>query len=511
MTQTTDFQSFLTAREHNPMVSVCREVFADFDTPASIYRKVANLAPGTFLLESAEQGGVWTRFSFVGAGSFGVLGEKDGRAHWAPAPGSPLSEERLLPGGVGHLEPLEALDRAYNRWKSDQVPGLPPLTSGFVGFLGWETIRQLEVLREPELPELDLPLQAMSLVSDLVVIDHREGSVVLIVNTLVDDDEADAQAQWDEAQSRLDQLQQTLAEPQASPLATMDRDATATVTPLTDEGKFLGDVETAKYRINQGDIEQVVLSQRFDVTCTADPLDVYRVLRHLNPSPFLYLLAFADNDGQPFHVVGSSPEALITVADGRVYTHPIAGSRPRGETAEADAALERELLADEKERSEHVMLVDLSVKDLSRVCDPTSVEVTEYMRIERFSHVMHIVSSVEGDLAPGENAISALRATFPAGTLSGAPKPTALEIIDDLEPVRRGVYGGVVGYFGLGGAADLAIAIRTATIRDGIAMIQAGAGIVADSVPENEHQECRNKAAAPIRAVSIANTLQRLT
>lgn len=510
MNKTTRYDDFVRAREANPIVSVCREIFADFDTPTSVYRKVANLATGTFLLESAEQGGVWTRFSFVGAGSFGVLGEAGGKARWKPAQGSALTEERLLPGGVAEMEPLEALEAVYQRWASAQVEGLPPLASGFVGFLGWETIRQILDVPESERPPIGIPVQGMSLVSDLIVIDHREGSMILIANSLSDDKTADPNAEWEQAQGRLDDLQRRLGQEFPSPLATIDREADVQVTSLTDSEVFQRDVRTAKERISRGELEQVVLSQRFDVDCRANPLDVYRVLRHLNPSPFLYLLALETNEGEPFHVVGSSPEALMTVNDGRVYTHPIAGSRPRGATHEEDQALEVELLADEKERAEHVMLVDLAKADLQRVCDASSVEVTEYMRVERFSHVMHIVSSVEGTLRDGDTAISALRATFPAGTLSGSPRTTAVELIDELEPTRRGVFGGVVGYFGLGGAADLAIAIRTATIRGGVAMVQAGAGIVSDSDPQKEDEECRNKAAAPVRAIGIANTLERL-
>lgn len=510
MTLTTTPDEFRIARESNRVTSVCREVFADTDTPVSIYRKVAAGKLGTFLLESAEQGGVWTRFSFVGAGVFGVLSERDGRAHWIPTEGSDLSAERLVPGGVAHLAPVEALNAAYEHWASAQVEGLPPLTSGFVGYLGWETIRQFERLENPPTEGPDFPTQGMSFVSELVVIDHREGAVVLIANVLTDDPDEEPDAQWAEAQARLDRLQDALMAPVSTPLGVLDRQAIPNATRLTPEAEYLAGVEIAKQRIVDGDIFQVVLSQRFDMPCTADPLDVYRVLRHLNPSPFLYLLNAADNENRPFAVVGSSPEALITVGDGRVLSHPIAGSRPRGVDIEQDQLLEKELLADEKERSEHIMLVDLARNDLLRVCEPSSVEVTEFMRIERFSHIMHIVSTVEGELAPGENAISALQATFPAGTLSGAPKPMALQIIDELEQVRRGVYGGVVGYFGLGGAADLAIAIRTATIQDGVAMVQAGGGIVADSVAETEDLESRNKAAAPLRAVAIANSLQEI-
>ncbi len=542
MSLTTTRAAFDAALASHAVIPVCREIFADADTPVGIYRKVAGSRPGTFLLESAEQGGVWTRFSFVGAGSFGVLGERDGAAHWSPDPAFDVSAERLLPGGVDSLAPVAALSALYERWRSPQVAGLPPLASGFVGYLGWETVRQFEKLEGAPAVGSGLPTQGLSFVSELVVIDHREGSVVLLANVLNDaalddaglddaafDDAAldgaatgdaasadvaagsSADAQWARAQARLDALQAALSAPEPSPLSSVDRAATAQPHRLTSTPEFLATVETAKRYIVDGDIFQVVPSQRFDQECTADPLDVYRVLRHLNPSPYLYLLQLEDAAGEPFSVVGSSPEALVTVQEsGHVLTHPIAGSRPRGASIEEDQQHERDLLADEKERAEHLMLVDLARNDLLRVCEPGSVEVTEFMRIERFSHIMHIVSSVEGRKRADANPIDVFRATFPAGTLSGAPKPRALQIIDELEPVQRGVYGGVVGYFGLGGAADLAIAIRTATIKNGVAMVQAGAGVVADSVPQTEDAECRSKAAAPLRAIAIANTLRTL-
>lgn len=514
MSLTTSRQDFAKACASHSVVSVCRQVFADADTPVSIYRKVAASRPGTFLLESAEQGGVWTRFSFVGAGSFGVLGEQGGKAAWFPHEGSPLSEERLLPGGVSDLSPVQALRAVYERWQAPQVPGLPPLVSGFVGYLGWDTVREFERLPHPPASGPAIPTQALSFVSELVVVDHREGALVLVANVLADgvgEDAAEAQRLWLDAQERLDDLARRLSQPLASPLAEVGEDLSQEVTRLTSTPEFMAQVEKAQHYIVEGDIFQVVPSQRFDVPCEVPPLAVYRVLRHLNPSPYLYLLQLTTPAGEPFAVVGSSPEALVTVQEsGHVRTHPIAGSRPRGVTVEEDQALERELLADEKERAEHLMLVDLARNDLLRVCEPTSVEVTEFMRIERFSHIMHIVSTVEGQTRDGQNAVDVFRATFPAGTLSGAPKPRALEIIDELEPVRRGVYGGVVGYFGLGGAADLAIAIRTATIMDGVASVQAGAGIVADSVPASEDQECQNKAAAPLRAIAVANALRQL-
>ena len=282
---------------------------------------------------------------------------------------------------------------------------------------------------------------------------------------------------------------QGLAQPSEAWLAHVDLATPADPVSRTPKDDFLGAVTEAKRRIVDGDIFQVVISQRFELDCPAPAVDVYRVLRALNPSPYMYLLALERPDGGEYTIVGSSPEALVKVQNGRAFTHPIAGSRPRGATPEEDLDLETALLADEKERAEHLMLVDLARNDLLKVCAAGSVEVTEFMRVERFSHIMHIVSSVEGDILPGATAIDVFRATFPAGTLSGAPKPRALEIIDELEPAQRGVYGGVIGYFGFSGDADLAIAIRTATIMDGVARVQAGGGLVADSVPESEFQE----------------------
>ena len=270
-------------------------------------------------------------------------------------------------------------------------------------------------------------------------------------------------------------------------------------------------VETAKEHIRAGDAFQIVLSQRFDVPTTAQPLEIYRVLRATNPSPYMYLLQLPRPGGDPLAVVGSSPEALVTVRDGLVTMHPIAGTRPRGVSEEDDILLAKDLLADRKERSEHVMLVDLGRNDLGRVCSPGTVKVVDFFTIERYSHVMHIVSTVTGSLAPGRTGFDALMACFPAGTLSGAPKPRAMQIIDELEPARRGIYGGVVGYLDFAGDVDTAITIRTALLAGGVAHVQAGAGVVADSVPANEDAECQNKAAAVIGAVASAATLRSVS
>ncbi len=487
------------------VVPVIREIFADGETPVGVYRKLAEGKPGTFLLESAEQGGIWSRFSFVGVSSFGVLTQDGDSARWLDY-GLPV--ERAL--GTEHpTEPLAALAHLYERWNTPHVDGHPPLTGGLVGFIGWEAVRQLEHL--PNIPpaEFAVPGQALSFVSELIVLDHRFGTIMLIAAAL-NDGTVERDELWGDTQQRLDAMQDAIAQPTQAWLADVDLSIAPEPTPRTTHDDYIAAINRSKKFIHDGDVFQVVISQRFDLEVTADPLDVYRVLRTLNPSPYMYLLTLVDINGEPYSIVGASPEALVKVSGDRVYMHPIAGSRPRGDTPERDIELAEELLADRKEQAEHLMLVDLARNDLQKVCIPGTVEVTEFMQVERFSHIMHLVSSVEGDLTPDSNSIDVFRATFPAGTLSGAPKPRALEIIDELEPAQRGVYGGVVGYFDFAGDADLAIAIRTATLVGGVAHVQAGAGLVADSDPAAEHQEAHNKAAAPLRAVAVANAMRRI-
>jgi anthranilate synthase component 1 len=437
-----------------------------------------------------------------------MLTEVDGRAQWlgnAPV-GLPTDGD-----------PLAALRDTIAALHTERFPGLPPLTGGMVGYLSYDSVRRWERLPDANPDEIGVPEIAMLLATDLAVLDHHDGSVLLIANAInydaTDDRVDDA---WSDAVTRLDAMQSDLARHSAASAATYDTDAQVEVTSRTDRADYLAGVEACKEHIRAGDAFQIVLSQRFSAPCPASSLDVYRVLRVTNPSPYMYLLRVPVTDGADgaladevaFDVVGSSPEALVKVEGGRALLHPIAGSRPRGATPEEDAALGEELLADEKERAEHLMLVDLGRNDLGRVCAPGSVEVVDFMSVERYSHIMHIVSTVVGRLAEGRTAYDVLAATFPAGTLSGAPKPRAMEIIDDLEPVRRGIYGGAVGYLDFAGDLDTAIAIRTAVIRDGVAHVQAGGGLVADSVPETEDQECRNKAAAVLRAVAMAATMR---
>ncbi|HEU5033365.1 MAG TPA: anthranilate synthase component I [Mycobacteriales bacterium] len=491
-----DLDGFLAALGHDRVVPVRRRLLADAETPLSAYRKLAAGRPGTFLLESAEHGGVWSRYSFIGVRSAATLSEQDGRAVWS---------------GIGPEDhpddPLEALRDAVARLHTPRrTPGLPPLTGGLVGYLGYDAVRRMERLPATNPDDLRIPEMQFLLATDLAVLDHADGTILLIANVIhrltpyAEDDPARAYA---DAVARLDAMEADLARPAQSSVATVTRRQPAAFTGRTPPGGYQDAVRRAKDYIAAGDIFQVVPSQRFEVETTADPLDVYRMLRASNPSPYMYLLRLDGLD-----IVGSSPEAHVKVTAGRALLHPIAGTRPRGATPEEDTRLAAELLHDPKERAEHVMLVDLGRNDLGRVCGPGSVDVVELMAIERYSHVMHIVSTVVGDLAPGKDAFDALVATFPAGTLSGAPKIRAMEIIEELEPTRRGVYGGVVGYFDVGGDLDTAIAIRTTVMRAGKAYVQAGGGIVADSDPAAEEQETRNKAAAVLAAIATAETLR---
>ncbi len=482
-------EQFDALRAAQPVVAVTRRLLADAETPVGVYRKLAGNRSGTFLLESAEQGKQWSRWSFVGVRSAGVLTEQDGRALWV-GEGLPTTSE----------DPLEAVQEAAELLRSPGNPDLPPLTGGLVGYLGYDVIRRIERLPSTAPDELGMPELAMMLVQDLAVIDHSDGTVLLIANVLPG-------GAYDDAVARLDAMAAALAEPAPATVSTVDLTATPEVERRLSPQDYEAAVEAGREHIRAGDVFQVVLSQRFSVRTDVDALDVYRVLRASNPSPYMYLLRFAGRES-PYDVVGSSPEALVTVTGERAVVHPPAGTRPRGATPEDDVRIADELRADPKEQAEHVMLVDLARNDLGRVCVPGSVDVRGFMRVERYSHVMHLVSTVFGQVTPGCTALDVLRATFPAGTVSGAPKPRAMEIIEELEPHRRNLYAGTVGYLDAGGDMDMAIAIRTAVLHAGSAYVQAGAGIVADSDPAAEQAECENKAAAVLRAVAAADTLR---
>ncbi|HET8768850.1 MAG TPA: anthranilate synthase component I [Pedococcus sp.] len=496
--------TFSVLAQDRRVIPVVRRLMADAETPVGVYRKLAQDRPGTFLLESAEHGGVWSRYSIVGAASRATLTERGGEALWLGEP--PVG----VPTGGN---PLEALRDTVAALATEPVEGLPPLTGGMVGAITYDAVRRWERVPDTNPDVLDVPELAMMLATDLAVLDHADGSLLLVANAVNYDatDERVEQA-WADAVARLDAMTADLAAAAPSTVATVDPDAfdraRQGVTSNTTQSDFEQMVQDAKEDIRAGEVFQVVLSQRFSTPCPADALDVYRALRTANPSPYMYLLRLPHPDGGSYDVVGSSPEALVKVTGRRAITHPIAGSRPRGKTPEEDLALAEDLLADPKERSEHVMLVDLGRNDLQRVCEPGTVDVVEFMNVRRYSHVTHLESTVVGDIRPGCTAYDVLRATFPAGTLSGAPKPRALSLIEHYEPSRRGVYGGVVGYLDFHGDLDMAIAIRTALVKDGTAHVQAGAGIVADSVPTTEYEETVNKAAAALRAVATASALR---
>ncbi|MEW2220581.1 anthranilate synthase component I [Streptomyces sp. NPDC006990] len=495
-----DLATFRTLAKNRRVIPVTRRLLADGDTPIALYRKLAAERPGTFLLESAENGRTWSRYSFIGVRSDAALTVRGGEAHWQGTPpvGVPTDGDPL----VALRETVEALHTPRDLHRGGE---LPPFTGGMVGYLGYDIVQRLEKIghHPGTADDLGLPELTMLLTSDLAVLDHRDGTVLLIANAINHNDlDTGVDEAYADAVRRLDAMAADLARPAPVDPVALPASELPSVEARSGGATYQGWVEDIKERIRGGEAFQVVPSQRFEARCEASALDVYRVLRATNPSPYMYLLRF-----EGFDIVGSSPEALVKVEDGRAMMHPIAGTRPRGATPGEDTALAEELLADPKERAEHLMLVDLGRNDLGRVCEPGSVEVVDFMSIERYSHVMHIVSTVTGQLAPDRTAFDALTSCFPAGTLSGAPKPRALQIIEELEPTRRGVYGGCVGYLDFAGDSDTAIAIRTALLRDGTAYVQAGAGVVADSDPEAEDTECANKAAAVLRAVRTAERL----
>lgn len=494
------------------VIPVTRRLLADGVTAIGLFNALCGDRAGTFLLESAEQGRNWSRYSFIGVRCAAMLTERDGEAAWLG---------RAPRGVPASGRAVDALRDTVDLLRTHPMPGLPPLTGGLVGYLTYDSVRSWESVPDANPDELGIPDLGFLLATDLAVLDHADGSVLLIANAInYDASDERVDDAWHDAIGRLDRMQEQLSSPRAVSVARYEASAASDAVSRTSKNDYLDQVERAKEYIRAGDAFQVVLSQRFSAPCPASAFDVYRILRATNPSPYMYLIRIPEDDlGRPddatgalsekvaFEIVGSSPEALVTVTNGECVLHPIAGTRPRGSSAEQDAALAEELSKDIKERAEHVMLVDLGRNDLGRVCAPGSVSVVDFMSVERYSHVMHLVSTVTGALAPGRSAYDVLAATFPAGTLSGAPKPRAMAIIDELEPVRRGLYGGCVGYFDFAGNFDAAIAIRTALIKDNVAHVQAGGGLVADSVPETEYLECVNKAAAVVRAVAAAATL----
>ncbi|MDT8450524.1 MAG: anthranilate synthase component I [Wenzhouxiangellaceae bacterium] len=479
-------------------IPVWRSVAADLDTPLSVYLKLAD-GPNSFLLESVEGGENWGRYSMIGLPCRRVY-RASGRRFEV------LDHGRVVDRHEG-VDPLDEIEALQHGIRTPVIEGLPKFSGGLVGYFGYETVQliepKLDFSAKPD--PLGIPEILLLEVDELAVFDNLSGRLFLIVHA-----DATDEAGFDAAERRLDQLSHRLraGSPGYPPAIELPIPAEADFEYGFERADFERAVEKIRDYILAGDAMQVVLSQRMSVDLAARPLDVYRALRSLNPSPYMYFFDFHDDrhgHGGDFQVVGSSPEVLVRVADGQALVRPIAGTRPRGASEREDRELAQELLSDPKERAEHLMLIDLGRNDIGRIAEIGSVELTDRMLIERYSHVMHIVSQVRGRLAPDTGVIDVLRATFPAGTLSGAPKVRAMEIIAELEPVRRGIYAGAVGWMNRHGEADFAIAIRTALVAGGRIHLQAGAGIVADSDPAREWEETMNKGRALIRAIAEAS------
>ena len=492
MKQTT-FDEFVDLSRRGTFVPVVKEIIADLLTPVSAFLKIAEHSDYAFLFESVEGGEQVARYSFLGKDPFLVLKARSGRTIVDRSGVTAESEEAFVP----------ALRRLMAEFRSPFVPGLPRFTGGAVGFIGYDASPLFEPALQQAWSRAPWSAQAgaedeagFMLFDTVLAFDHVKHRILIIANARVTADE-DLNALYQFACAKIQflerELERGLSQPEPS------SNGVPAIRANQSQQTFEAGVRTIKERIGAGDIYQAVLSQRFEADVTADPFTVYRALRHVNPSPYMYFIRMGG-----LAIVGSSPEMLVRVEGRRVETHPIAGTRPRGTNDEEDLRLAEELKRNEKERAEHVMLVDLGRNDLGRVCEYGSVRVPQYMALERYSHVMHLVSTVDGRLAEDRDHLDALVACFPAGTVSGAPKIRAMQILSELEPTRRDIYAGAVGYIDFAGNLDFCIAIRTITIRDGKARIQAGAGIVADSNPEAEYDETRDKAQALLQALAMA-------
>ena len=471
------------------VIPVCKDILGDLLTPASAFLRVAHGRHRAFLLESVEGGERLARYSFIGWDPFIIVRGKE-KSVWNERQGEIVEEK---------TEGFNKLREISQRFKTVPMADLPPFLGGGVGYFAYDLVRQFEKLPCQASDDLGLDDYQVMYFSTILAFDHLRHRIHIISNIFNDREEEDLEAKYNDAVLRIEKIEKRLKIPISLP-SPIPQSAIPEPVSNISESDYYSNVRRAKEHIQAGDIFQVVLSQRFAMPIHCDPFDIYRALRFINPSPYMFFLRMDD-----LHLVGASPEMLVKVRDGRVEYGPIAGTRPRGKTPDEDARLRSELLADEKERAEHIMLVDLGRNDLGRVCTFGSVKVTDLMRIERYSHVMHLVSSVEGKLRNDLDCFHALESCLPAGTVSGAPKVRAMEIIEAMEPRRRGVYGGSVGYIDFSGNLDTCIALRTLVIKDGVAYIQAGGGIVADSNPEREREESINKASALVRAVKFAH------
>ncbi len=459
-------------REKGNLVPVYREMMADLETPVSAYLKIAR-GNYSFLLESVEGGERLARYSFIGTEPSLII----------------------MTGRENPVDPLTLVEKEFQHYRPVTVSGLPRFHGGIVGYLSYEVARYFEKLPAPDNDPLGLPESILMLADTLLVFDHLTHKIKIVAHAHLDGDVAKA---YREATEKIDRMVERLRQPIIS-TPSPSTEAESPVTSNLSQAEFENIVKKTKDYIYAGDVIQAVLSQRLSKRTDASPFAIYRALRSINPSPYMYFLHLDD-----CHIIGASPELLVRVEDGIVSNHPIAGTRPRSHDPDRDLELAMELRKDEKERAEHIMLVDLGRNDIGRISEPGTVSVTQFMDIERYSHVMHLVSHVQGKLRAGMTQYDALRACFPAGTVSGAPKIRAMEIIAELEPDKRGPYAGAVGYFDFSGNLDTAIAIRTIVLKDGVAHMQAGGGIVADSIPENEYQESLNKAQALLAAIKQA-------
>lgn len=506
------------------LIPVTRRLLADIETPLSAYRKIRG-AGESFLFESVEGGEHIGRYSFVGCNPRALIRQTGNRVDYIEngktvetfevlnnrsqtPPSPPRSGGEVAAGRQGISvvkDGIEVVERVMKKYRAVSVPGLPRFTGGAVGFIGYEFIHDVEpVVPRPPKDELGTPTMIFLIADQLLIFDRVEQTITVLVNAVLDDF-ANPEEAYESAVAEIERLVSLLEQPtEHRPVSVPTETPSVPFESNMSKEKFFANVSKAKQYITAGDIIQVVGSQRFSAQFNATPVDLYRAARSINPSPYMFLLEF---DG--FSLVGASPEIHVRCEDHTVEIRPIAGTRRRGHTPEEDLALEKELLADPKERAEHVMLVDLARNDLGRVCNFGSVQVRDLMIIERYSHVMHIVSQVEGKLSPDKTLYDLMRATFPAGTLSGAPKIRAMQIIAELEQTARGSYGGCVGYFSFNGNLDTCITIRTALVKDGKAYVQAGGGWVNDSTPEAEFQETVNKSKAMLKAVALAESFAK--
>ncbi len=482
-------KEFIKLARSGNLIPVYREILADFETPLSAYSKIGS-DDYSFLLESVEGGERLARYSFLGSKPSMVFSSKG-------------SKVEIREGGAKRVyesvNPLSEMKKLLSGYRAVKIKGLPRFTGGLVGYLGYDMVRFMEDIPDKNCDTLKAPDSVFMLTDTILIFDHVDHKIKVVSNAHI---KGSAGKSYDEAVRKIDAIVKRLRTAEGrspKPESTKNKkDAVHLKSNFTKSG-FMGAVNKAKKYIKAGDIIQVVLSQRLETPVHSKPFEVYRALRSINPSPYMYYLKLKD-----FSLVGSSPEIMVRCEDGRVEVRPIAGTRPRGASDEEDALFIKDLLADPKERAEHIMLVDLGRNDIGRVCDFKSVKISDLMTIEKYSHVMHIVTDVSGRLKKGRDAFDVINATFPAGTVSGAPKVRAMEIIDELENVRRSTYAGSVGYFSFSGNLDCCITIRTILIKDNTAYIQAGAGIVADSIPAKEYQETLNKAKALVKAIEMA-------